>query len=84
MINIKLMKCGGLYEAERIHSISSEYGVECMLGCMMEGPWSIAAAAQFSAAKGITKIDLDAPILVKDLVNNTPVEFEGSKIFLKA
>ena len=83
MINIKLMKCGGLYEAERIHSISSEYGVECMLGCMMEGPWSIAAAAQFSAAQGKTKIDLDAPILVKELVNNTPVDFIGSKVCLK-
>ena len=83
MINIKLMKCGGLYEAERIHAITSEYGKECMLGCMMEGPWSVAAAAQFAAAKGITKIDLDAPILVKDLVNNTPVDFVGSKITLK-
>ena len=84
MINIKLMKCGGLHEAERIHKISSEYGAECMLGCMMEGPWSVAAAAQFAAAKGITKVDLDAPILVKDLVNNTPVDFIDSKIKLKA
>ena len=84
MINIKLMKCGGLYEAERIHKISSEYGAECMLGCMMEGPWSVAAAAQLAAAKGITKIDLDAPILVKDLINNTPVDFIDSKIKLKA
>ena len=83
MINIKLMKCGGLYEAERIHAISSEYGAECMLGCMMEGPWSVAAAAQFAAAKGITKVDLDAPILVRDLVNNTPVDFVGSAIKLK-
>lgn len=83
MINIKLMKCGGLYEAERIHSLASEYGAECMLGCMMEGPHSVAAAAQFAAAKGITKVDLDAPILVKDLVNNTPVDFAGSLIKLK-
>lgn len=83
MINIKLMKCGGLFEAERIHAISSEYGAECMLGCMMEGPWSVAAAAQFAAAKGITKVDLDAPILVRDLVNNTPVDFIGSAIKLK-
>lgn len=83
MINIKLMKCGGLFEAERIHAISSEYGAECMLGCMMEGPWSVAAAAQFAAAKGITKVDLDAPILVRDLVNNTPVDFVGSSIKLK-
>jgi o-succinylbenzoate synthase len=80
MINIKLMKCGGLYEAERIHAISSEYGVECMIGSMMEGPWSVAAAAQFAAAKGITKADLDAPILVKELINNTPVDFSGKFI----
>ncbi len=83
MINIKLMKCGGLFEAERIHALSSEYGAECMLGCMMEGPWSVAAAAQFAAAKGITKVDLDAPILVKDLINNTPVDFINNEIKLK-
>ncbi len=83
LINIKLMKCGGLYEAERIHALASKYGAECMLGCMMEGPVSVAAAAQFAAAKGITKVDLDAPILCKDLVNNTSVDFVNNCIKLK-
>ncbi len=83
LINIKLMKCGGLYEAERIHALAMEYGAECMLGCMMEGPVSVAAAAQFAAAKGITKVDLDAPILCKEFINNTPVDFINNKIKLK-
>ena len=35
-INIKLMKCGGLYNALKIVSAAEGYGVEGMLGCMLE------------------------------------------------
>lgn len=34
-LNIKLMKCGGLYNALKIASAAETYGVECMLGCML-------------------------------------------------
>ena len=36
LVNIKLMKCGGLYNALKIVSAAEVYGVECMLGCMLE------------------------------------------------
>lgn len=35
-VNIKLMKCGGLYEAAKISSICEIAGIECMIGCMAE------------------------------------------------
>ena len=35
-INIKLMKCGGLTGALRIAAAAEIYGVECMIGCMLE------------------------------------------------
>ena len=60
-VNIKLMKCGGIWEALKINSICEAAGVECMLGCMAEETnIGITAAASLGAAvKNITKADLD-------------------------
>ena len=67
LINIKLMKTGGIYEALKICSIAETYGVECMMGCMLESKLSVSAAAHLAAAKGIiTKVDLDGPALCKE------------------
>lgn len=66
LINIKLMKTGGIYNALKICDIAEIYGVECMIGCMLEGKLSVSAAAHLAAAKGIiTKADLDGPSLCK-------------------
>lgn len=59
IVNIKLAKCGGIANAFKIKQLADEFGVECMLGCMMESPVGIAAAAHFALASGIRKIDLD-------------------------
>ncbi len=82
MINIKLMKCGGIYEALKISALAKENGMECMLGCMMEGPVSVAAAAHFGAAVGITRFDLDAPFLCKTVPIEGAVRFNGEDIVL--
>lgn len=65
IINIKLMKTGGISNAIRIADIAAMYGVECMIGCMLETSISVAAAVHFAVAKSdaITKIDLDGPSL---------------------
>jgi o-succinylbenzoate synthase len=64
LINIKLMKCGGIYNALKITSMAELYGVECMLGCMLEAKISVNAAVHLACAKGvITRIDLDGPVL---------------------
>ncbi|MDR0181422.1 dipeptide epimerase [Lysobacter arvi] len=65
IINIKLMKTGGLSNAIRIADIAALYGVECMIGCMLESSISVAAAVHLAVAKAnaITKVDLDGPSL---------------------
>ena len=65
IINIKLMKTGGISNAIRIADIAAMYGVECMIGCMLETGISVAAAVHVAVAKSdaITKIDLDGPSL---------------------
>ena len=64
LINIKLMKTGGIHQAIKICHIASLYGVECMMGCMLESKLAVSAAAHLAAAQGIiTRADLDGPSL---------------------
>ena len=67
LINIKLMKCGGLYNALKIASAAEVFGVECMIGCMLEAKISVNAAVHLACAKNvITKVDLDGPVLCSE------------------
>lgn len=76
LINIKLMKAGGIHNAIKICAMAEIYGIECMIGCMLESKISVTAAVHLAAAKSvITKIDLDGPVLCKE----DPIE--GGAIF---
>ena len=81
LINIKLMKTGGIYEALKICGIAESFGVECMTGCMLESKLAVSAASHLAAAKGIiTRHDLDGPALCRiDPYEGGPA-FEGAKI----
>lgn len=82
-INIKLMKTGGIYNALKICSLAEMYGVECMIGCMLEAKVSVTAAVHLACAKSIiTKIDLDGPILCSEDPVNGGAIFDESKIML--
>lgn len=64
LINIKLMKTGGIYQALKICALAETYHVECMIGCMLESKVAVSAGAHLAAAKGIiTRADLDGPSL---------------------
>lgn len=81
LINIKLMKTGGISKAQQIANIAQASGVACMIGCMLETKISVSAAAHFAAAnKIVTMVDLDGPSLCKkDPITGGP-RFEGEKI----
>ena len=67
LLNIKLMKTGGIRRAIQIADMAEAAGVECMIGSMMESSISVAAAAHLATAHpNITRIDLDAPLWIKD------------------
>ncbi|MDR1798501.1 MAG: dipeptide epimerase [Bifidobacteriaceae bacterium] len=60
-INIKLMKCGGIYPALQINAVAQAAGVSCMVGCMLESRLSIAAGMHLVAATAnIVQADLDS------------------------
>lgn len=66
-INIKLMKCGGIFNALRINALCEDAGVKCVTGCMMDTSIGITAAASFSAAaENVVFTDLDSLSHIKD------------------
>lgn len=62
-VNIKLMKCGGIYPAVKLTHMAEMAGMECQVGSMVES--SFASAAGFHVAfskKAITSVELTGPI----------------------
>jgi o-succinylbenzoate synthase len=67
LINIKLMKSGGILKAKKIAAIAEAAGIPCMIGCMGESEIGIAAGAHLAAAvKNIQYADLDSDLLLRD------------------
>ncbi len=83
-INIKLAKTGGISNALALADLCAEYGVECMLGCMLEGPISVAAGVHVASARAetITMLDLDAVALLASHPLKSDVRFNESEIIL--
>lgn len=82
IINIKLMKTGGISNAVKIADIAGIYGVNCMIGCMLESSIGVAAASHIAVAKAsvITKVDLDTPSLCVSDPVVSGVLFNGAEI----
>ena len=80
LMNIKLMKSGGLLKGGKIASIAEAAGIPCMIGCMGESGIGIAAGAHLAAeVKNIQYADLDSDLLLKDkLVKKGGTEVKNS------
>lgn len=87
IINIKLMKCGGIYYAKQIAAIAEARGISCMIGGMIgESRIAVGAAAAFAVSTPTVKYaDLDADLLLKDdLVARGGISFkDGFRILPK-
>ncbi len=78
-INIKLMKCTGLREANTMIAMARALDMKVMLGCMTETSCAISAAAQLSPA--VDWADLDGALLI----SNDPfhgMTVEGGRVVL--
>lgn len=83
LINIKLMKAGGLGPAAKMAAMAEGAGVGCMMGCMLESKVGITAAAALSAGQAVfIKNDLDAAdLMAADLVRGG-VSYEKNELVL--
>ncbi|WP_391206350.1 mandelate racemase/muconate lactonizing enzyme family protein [Psychrobacillus sp. L4] len=70
-VNIKLMKCGGIYPAMKLAHMAETAGIECQIGSMVES--SIGSSAGFHVAfskKAFTSVELTGPLkFSKDIGN---------------
>ena len=83
LVNIKLMKAGGLHNAVKIAHFAETMGVQCMMGCMLESKVGITAAASLAAGKRIvTRADLDAAVLLAEDPVVGGVSFDKNQLIL--
>ncbi len=66
-LNIKLMKSGGIANAQAIYHIAHAAHMQIMAGCMLESPIGVAAISSFALSKpNIVYADLDPIFLIRD------------------
>jgi L-alanine-DL-glutamate epimerase-like enolase superfamily enzyme len=63
-VNIKMAKCGSVWEALRIAEAARKHGMQLMFGCMIESTLGIAAAIQMCSL--MDYVDLDGAALLRD------------------
>jgi o-succinylbenzoate synthase len=84
IINIKLMKTGGIYNALKLITVAEVNDIDCMVGSMMESKIGVNAAAHFAASRSnIVHVDLDVPLLCCEEYINGGITYNKDNIFLQ-
>lgn len=85
IINIKLMKCGGIYPARQIINFCKGEKIPCMMGGMSESKVAVSAATHLACSSDVFQYaDLDGDLLLDDkLVKKSSLGLSGGARTLK-
>lgn len=77
ILNLKLMKCGGILPGIRLVEVARAFGAEMMVGGMVgESSLAVGAATALASAFGFEHADLDADLLLADQLFDSPPAYE--------
>jgi L-alanine-DL-glutamate epimerase-like enolase superfamily enzyme len=81
LINIKLMKCGGLYRALQLNAVAETAGIVCQVGTMVES--SIASAAGLHLALALSNVrtvEMGGPLMLSADVGDARTWYDRDTI----
>ncbi|OGQ04163.1 MAG: hypothetical protein A2W61_07930 [Deltaproteobacteria bacterium RIFCSPLOWO2_01_44_7] len=82
-INLKLMKHGGILEAIRIAEMARRYGLQLMIGGMVETTLAMTASLHLAKALGgLEWFDLDTPLLLHQRLLTGGMGYVGAQLIL--
>ena len=77
-INIKLMKCTGMREANKMLTLARSYTMKVMIGCMTETSCAVSAASHLSPQMDFA--DLDGMLLISNDVFKGTIVVDGKLV----
>ncbi|MGC8672442.1 MAG: dipeptide epimerase [Thermoplasmata archaeon] len=84
MINIKLMKTGGITDAIKLVDAAELFDISVMIGCMVETKLAVAAGLNIAMGKRWVKYaDLDGFTSLKEEITEDGLELKNGELMLK-
>jgi L-alanine-DL-glutamate epimerase-like enolase superfamily enzyme len=81
LVNIKLMKCGGVQNALKLNAIAETAGIDAQIGTMVEGSIASAAGLHVATSLGNVKtVEMGGPLMLAEDIGDAGDWYQGDAI----